>query len=173
MSDEPNTRYPGRAEYVGPRRGVCFAIHHDKLCEPTLAVFERIDFIRARKPEWERAERLRQLCMIPEERLPEDLRRVDAELRHVEAEWRRAVAELRRVDAEWRRVDAELRHVEAEWERVDAEWERVDAEWYRVDAEWQRVAAEHDPELLALLAEYVPDHTWNGSEYVLPKGPGR
>jgi hypothetical protein len=125
---ETNIRYPGRAEYVGPRAGVCFALHHFVLAEATQDVYERVEYVRIRKPEWERAERLRQLCMIPLERLPE-----------------------------------EVQHA---WAECAAATE--DTELWGATVELEHLLEKHEPELLALLNEYVPDHTWTGVRYVLP-----
>ena len=178
---EPNTKYPGRHNYTGPEEGIFGLLRHGALAEPSENVMERVDYVRREKPVHKRAHRLHCMCYLGPLDWPLYEERAaiyakwDAELAAIYAKW---AAERAPINAKW---DAERAAIYAKWDaelapinaKLDAELAPIDAKW---DAERAAIYAKRDAELAAIyakiltaIASLVPDHTWNGTELVMPK----
>ncbi len=149
---EPNTRYPGRPDYTGPSSGWCFAIHHGVLIEWTHDIHERLHCIDTQKDEWERAERRRQLAMMREDELPAEL--VQARTEDVQA-------------------GAAYDQARTAYYQAGAAFVRARTAYVQAGAAYDQARVNCEPQLVALLSRYVPDHTWDGKRFVLPKPPAR
>ena len=68
--------------------GFAFHCHHDVLAEWVYDYDERVRFIKENKPADEQELRLRLFKLIPEDHLPEDLRKVQAEYDKAGAEYK-------------------------------------------------------------------------------------
>ena len=145
-----NTRYPGKPDYTGPTKGLFTLLHHEgPLLEWSDDVMKRVKYINEKKPEYERAIRLRHIVFFPENLWGEKLQKECAKWRKADAKWRKA-------DAEWWKADAKRR-------KADAEWEKADDEWWKECAEWQKAEAD---KILPYLKQHVEDCKWNGSTLV-------
>ena len=59
-----NTLFPGRPDYTGPTSGLFGFLHHDKLCESSHNVMERVAYVRREKPQNEVAIRLNNMIYL-------------------------------------------------------------------------------------------------------------
>src|SRR3990167_6859386 len=64
MTETPNTIFPGRPHYVGPISGWFGLLHHDKLCEQSHDVMERVDYVRREKSQHEIETRLHNMIYL-------------------------------------------------------------------------------------------------------------
>ena len=53
MTNEVNTLFPGRDNYVGPTTGWFAFLHHEKLFEESHNVMERVAYVKSEKPKRE------------------------------------------------------------------------------------------------------------------------
>jgi len=61
---KPNTLFPGRPDYTGPRAGMFGLLHHDKLCESSHDVMERVEYVKTQKPAKEIPTRLHNMIYL-------------------------------------------------------------------------------------------------------------
>ncbi len=134
-------------------------IHHDVLVEPLTEPIEaRAEYIRAHKPEHERATRLR--LMKPVRGSLPEVAKARAKRDKADAEWAKAVAERDK-------ADAELAKARAAWDKANAEWYKTYTEWDKARVEWDKADAECDkvcflPSVLKLHAKECPNCPWDG-----------
>lgn len=63
-TQEANTLFPGRPNYVGPRRGFFGMLHHGRLVEFSYNVMERVVYVNRNKPPNEVSIRLHNMIYI-------------------------------------------------------------------------------------------------------------
>jgi multidrug resistance efflux pump len=103
----------------------------------------RIAYILSKKPENERALRLRCFAPVDLTKFPE-LRKATAEWEQIAAAWLKAGATSREMTAAWLNADAALSEAKTKTEREQAygAWKQAGAKWRKTDAELQKVKAQ-------------------------------
>ena len=61
-----NTLFPGRPNYTGPAKGWFGFLHHERVCEESHDVNERIDYVKREKPKNEVPIRLHNMIYLGE-----------------------------------------------------------------------------------------------------------
>jgi len=166
-----NTLYPGLPDYTGPTKGLFTLLHHEgPLLEWSDDVMERIKFINEKKPEDERAIRLRHIVFFPEKLRGKKMWKADAERQKAYTEWKKAYTEWKKAYAErqkayteWKKAYAERQKADAEWQKAYTKWQKADAEWQKAYAEWKKADAD---KILTYLKKHVKDCKWDGSTLV-------
>ena len=160
---EPNTCYPGRPNYTGPEEGDFAFVWHDQLLtympSHSMTITARIKEIRRTKPENEIAHRLHCMVYLSPDRLPETVVQTQEKLDQAEKWKDRAEEKLDQAEEKLDRAEEKFDQA------VDARG-LVEEELKRAYNLWRRTMREHETEILALITELVPDHTWNGKELV-------
>jgi len=59
-----NILFPGRPDYTGPTTGVFFAVHHDRICEHSYDIMNRVRYIKKYKAKNEIEIRLHNLMYL-------------------------------------------------------------------------------------------------------------
>src|SRR3990167_7776958 len=138
-----NTLFPGRPDYTGPYEGWFGLLHHDRLCEESHNVMERVEYVKCTKPEHEIVCRLHNMIYLGG---------CDA------------VAKRDQLDADYRakrdQLDADYR---AKRDQLDADYE---AKRDQLDADYRAKRDQIDAEILGYIRRRIPDCPWDGRELV-------
>ena len=118
--------------------GLAFHVHHDILIEHCHSLEERVEYIKRCKPPAEQPLRLERLKIIPPEKLPNAIKKADAQRRKALA----ACDKASRVKA-------------------DA-WEKAYIKRKKTLAEWDKAIEENMPALIELHKELCPNCPFDG-----------
>ena len=136
-----NTRYPGRPDYTGPIQGWYLFIHHDRLCEWSDDITERLTVIDTDKPVYERAMRRHCLVWLEPERVPVTYKQAWQAYRQAGLAYGQAAQDAKQVRL--------------------LLYQQAGQIFYQAHEAEKEV-------LVALVNELVPDAPWNGTELVFP-----
>lgn len=144
-----NTLFPGRDSYEGPTIGTFGFLHHRILCESSVNVMERVQYVTDNKVSEEVSIRLHNMICLNECPEAEEY----AELRNFY--WDQH-------DSLWYKHHAVLNTT------PQAELEEVQEEQWREKSEFNRAhkakLAELSIPIMAYVERFMPDHSWNGFE---------
>ena len=168
-----NTLFPGRPNYTGPTKGWFGFLHHERLCEQSHDVNERIHYVKREKPKNEVAIRLHNMIYLG----------------GCEATTKRGAlyatyrAKLVMMDGAYM-VDRDALYATYTAKDADYKIKRVmmDCAYTAKDALYTTYEAKHDAlyadykikhdaldaEILAYIKSNIPDCAWNGKTLVFP-----
>ena len=149
MSDL-NTMFPGRLNYVGPKKGMFGLLHHAQLFESSDDVMERVDYVKREKTANEIAVRLHNMiylggCVAVAKRAP------------LYADYEAKLAALG-ADYDSKRVALGADY-EAKRAALSAEYRAKRA---ALSAEYRAKTVALSAEILAYIRTRIPDCAWDG-----------
>jgi hypothetical protein len=159
---------------VKPERGLYWHVHHDVLFEYCYDAEERLEYIRANKPESEIETRLRLMRPIvgtlgdpvlwtKYDKACDGCKKASDERNKAWAEYDKAWAEYAKASDERAKARAEYDKAWAEYDKAWAEYNKALDSWYR---------SVKPGEVEALHAIECPNCPWNGKT-IFPKGGGK
>jgi hypothetical protein len=155
-SAEPNTLFPGRHGYTGPKTGWFGLLHHTTLCEESHDVMERVAYVRDNKPDREVAVRLQNMIYLDGCPAVADYRALAADHE----------AKCRALDADyWTKRGLLGDDYWAKRRAHDADYE-AKCGALAADYEAKRRALEAD--ILHYIKAHIPDCAWDGIELRFP-----
>ena len=146
-----NTLFPGRPNYTGPAKGWFGFLHHERVCEESHDVNERIDYVKREKPKNEVPIRLHNMIYLGE---------------------CAAIAKRDALDAGYE-ADYEVKSAplyagyKAKRDALDAGYKAKRAP---LDADYNAKRAAMRAEILAYIKLHIPDCAWNGKTLVFTSG---
>src|SRR3972149_1893318 len=153
-----NTLFPGRPNYTGPAKGWFGFLHHERVCEESHDVNERIDYVKREKPKNEVPIRLHNMIYLGE------------------------CAAIAKRAALYAGYKAKRAPLEADYKAkrapLDADYEVKSAPLYAdykakraaLDAGYEAKRAAMRAEILAYIKLHIPDCAWNGKTLVFTSG---
>src|SRR3972149_5606596 len=153
-----NTLFPGRPNYTGPAKGWFGFLHHERVCEESHDVNERIDYVKREKPKNEVPIRLHNMIYLGECAAIAKPAPLDADYN----------AKRAPLDAGYEDKSAALyAGYNAKRAPLDAGYEAKSAALY---AGYKAKRAALDAKILAYIKLHIPDCAWNGKTLVFTSG---
>ena len=162
-----NTLFPGRPNYTGPTKGWFGFLHHERLCEQSHDVNERIHYVKREKPKNEVAIRLHNMIYLGgcEATTKFDTLYADYKIKRVMMDGAYMV-DRDALYATYTAKDAD--YTTYKMAKLDALYATYRAKRDALYATYRAKRDALDAEILAYIKSNIPDCAWNGKKLVFP-----